>query len=283
MARALIRRWLCLLLFAGCATVAVEPAPDTTVSLKFPPPDSRWITRSTDQSGGFWMTTLTVLDPGSFHGKPVLRVSDGTQMLLFDRDSRNWLATLRQDQPRFSAAPHVGMFSWPLEVGKQWTAIYEYQDYQRGRSLRRIQWQWRVAAHEEVRVAGGTFKAYRLEGTGPVDSTTLWYAPEVGLIVKEVYERSPKHYLGASRVATELIRYAPPGGERWYGFNVEATNEAIQRGEGRAALAFYESAAREFESRGMTREAAASWYLTAPLTTYTFSSRATALSASWGE
>ncbi|HEV8458552.1 MAG TPA: tetratricopeptide repeat protein, partial [Methylomirabilota bacterium] len=175
--------------------------------------------------------------------------------LLYDRDSRNWLATLWQDQPRFSAAPHNGAFSWPLEVGKSWTAIYEYQDYQRGRRFPRVQWQWRVA-HEDVRVAGGTFKAFRLEGTGPVDSTTVWYAPEVGLIVKQVSERAARHYLGPGRTATELIRYAPPGSERWYGFNFEATQEAIQRGEGRAALAFYESAAREFESKGMTREAA---------------------------
>src|SRR5262249_6949276 len=153
-----IHVWLCLLLLvSGCATAAPESPPPPKAGLEFPPQGSRWIMKSTDQAGSTWLTTFTVLGEGSFQGTSVFRVADDTQVLLYDHASRNWLATLRQDQVRYSVSPNNGIFNWPLEVDKAWTVTYEYQDHQRGRRFPRTRWQWRIAAHETISVPGGMF------------------------------------------------------------------------------------------------------------------------------
>ncbi len=246
-----------VLLLAGCATVPTEAPPDrATADPAFPPPGTRWITRSVDQSGWSWTTTWNVLEEGSYQGQPAYRISDQTTTLLFDKATRNWMASLQWEEERFTASPHDGVFAWPLQVGKWWVSSYAYQDRQRGRSFPRAQWTWQVKAYEDVTVPAGTFKAFRLEGKAGAAYRTIWYAPETRLIVKEILERNANHYLGAGKIATELIQHAPPGREKWYGVSYEAVQESIRRGEGREALAFYERQAAELEQRRLPLEAA---------------------------
>src|SRR5258706_14784383 len=76
------------------------------------------------------------------------------------------------------------------------------------------------------------------------------------LVVKEIHERKAGHPIGPGRTVTEVVRHAAPGGDPWYGFGLEASMVAVARGEGRGAVAFYESAAKDFEARGMPVEAA---------------------------
>ena len=243
------------LALAGCATAA----PGTGASradLAFPAPGTHWITRSANQAGQQWTTTWVVLDEGEWGGRPVHRVSDQVDVLVYDKATRNWMATLRWDDERFVADPHTGMFQWPLEVGRVWESRYAYHDHQRGRSFRNVQWTWQVEAREEVRTPAGRFQAFRLRGRNPFSATEIWYAPEPALVVKEVQERFVGHPVGPGRVTTELLRYAPPGGERWFGFSLEAVNAAVQRGQGREALAFHEREAADLERRGLPFEAA---------------------------
>jgi CHAT domain-containing protein len=114
---------------------------------------------------------------------------------------------------------------------------------------------WRVEAYEDVTVPAGTFRAFRLTGRNPANFTTLWYAADLKIIVKESHERLGRHHLGPGKTVHELVQYAPPGGERWYGFGFEATQAAVQQGEGRQAIAFYEKAAADFQRRGLRLEA----------------------------
>lgn len=245
-----------IVLLAGCTTVGSEPSRDlVSADVEFPAPGSRWITRSSDQTGRAWTTTWNVLEEGSYQGKPVYRVSDQTNTLVYDKATRNWMATLRSDEELSSASPHNGFFAWPLQVGKLWAWTYAFQDYQRGRRAPRVRTAWQVESFEDVTVPAGTFKAFKLSGRSNAASWTLWYAPELRLIVKEMTERTAGNFLGPGRVATELLRYAPPGGERWFGFSHEATHEALRRGEAREALAFYEREAKELEQRGNSLEA----------------------------
>ncbi|KRT68363.1 MAG: hypothetical protein XU13_C0076G0008 [Candidatus Rokubacteria bacterium CSP1-6] len=246
-----------VVLLAGCSTVATEPpAGRVAADMEFPAPGTRWITRSSDQSGKTWTTTWNVLEEGSYQGKPAYRVSDQLNTLVYDKTTRNWMATLRWDEELLAASPHNGSFAWPLEVGKWWASTYAYHDYQRGRRIPRAQITWKVEAYEDVTVPAGALKAFKLTGRSNVVNWTVWYAPGLKLIVKEVQERNTAHFLGPAKVVTELVRHAPPSGERWFGFSHEATHEVLRRGEGREALAFYEREAKESEQRGDSLEAA---------------------------
>ncbi len=250
------RRWIVLLALAGSVLTASPATAQTLVPMEFPPTGSRWITRSLDQAGGSHLTTYTVLEPGSFQGRPGFRVSDDVGVQFFERAGRNWFATVVREKERSGATPHHGTFAWPLEVGKSWSSVYQYRDNLRNFRFNRIEAAWRVAAEEDVTVPAGTFKALRLDGSNNSNAWTTWYAPAVRLVVKEIHERKANHPSGPGRTVTEVVRYAAPGGDPWYGFGLEASSAAVRRGEGRRALAFYESAAKDFEARGMPVEAA---------------------------
>jgi hypothetical protein len=71
-----------------------------------------------------------------------------------------------------------------------------------------------VEAHEEVTVAAGTFKAFRLRDVpvrGISTSSVIWYAPEIGWEVKRIDERAASHSRGPGKFTTELIEYHKPG------------------------------------------------------------------------
>ena len=250
------RRWIVLLALAGSAVTASAATAQTSTPMEFPPTGSRWITRSLDPAGGSHLTTYTVLEPGSFQGRPGFRVSDNVGIQFFERASRNWFATVVREKERSGATPHHGSLAWPLEVGKSWSAVYQFRDNLRNLRFNRIETAWRVAVEEDVTVPAGTFKALRLEGGNISNAWTLWYAPAVRLVVKEIHERKASHTWGPGRTITEVVRHAGPGGDPWYGFGLEANTAAVRRGEGRRALAFYESVAKEFEATRMPAEAA---------------------------
>jgi CHAT domain-containing protein len=244
-----------LALFASLTAVAAA-APQTSVPMEFPAPGTRWITRSIDQAGEGRLTTYTVLEPGAFQGRPGFRVSDGIGVQFFERSGRNWFATVHREKERTGSTPHSGTFAWPLEVGRTWSSVYQFRDNQRNVTRNRVTTTWRVAAEEEVTVPAGSYKTLRLEGENLSNKWITWYAPTIRLVVKEIQERKPAHQAGPGRTITEAVRHAGPDGDPWYGFGSEASLSAVRRGEGRRALAFYESAGKDFEVRGMPLEAA---------------------------
>ncbi len=203
--------WLvvaCVLM--SVATAQEKVATETKVEVEFPPPGTKWVTRTADHAGATSIRTSTVLEGGSYEGKPVYRVSDGTDVRVFDKATTNWIATLRDGKERFAASPNEGVFSPPLQVGKWWKASYTYYDRGRGRSWSPIETTWKVEAYEDVTVPAGTFKAFKLQSTpGRNDATytIIWYAPEVKLIIKRVSERTLDHSLGPGKFVTELIEY----------------------------------------------------------------------------
>jgi len=113
------RRWIVLLALAGSALASSPASAQTSVPMEFPPSGTRWINRSVDQTGGSYLITYTVLDPGSFQGRPGFRVSDNVGVQFFERASRNWFATVVREKERSGATPHHGSLAWPLEVALQ--------------------------------------------------------------------------------------------------------------------------------------------------------------------
>jgi hypothetical protein len=112
----------------------------------------------------------------------------------------------------FAASPHDGTFSSPIWVGKSWTTNFTAHDRIRGFSHSPVQVNWKVESFEDVTVPAGTFKAFRLQSSVPVGNafSTLWYAPEVNLIVKRIDERTSRHPLGSDKRTTEMIEYHKP-------------------------------------------------------------------------
>lgn len=197
----------------GCSAIttaeAGAPADTPRADIGIPAVGSVHVMRVTDhQKKSMQEVTWTAVE-ATYPNRQVYGMSNGTDIYLYDKGTRNWIATFRGDTLLASASPEEGTFSWPLEVGKSWTASYSYYDGISRRSWNPIVAYWKVVAYEDVTVPAGTFKAFRLEsspGTNNAVELTVWYAPDVKLIVKRTSERMSNHYLGYGKFTTELVR-----------------------------------------------------------------------------
>lgn len=195
----------------GLLALAGSLAAVTAATAQTPPPGTRWINRSVDQTGGIQLTTYTVLEPESFRGQSAFRVSDALGVQFFERAGRNWFATVLREKERTGSTPHQGTLAWPLEVGKSWVSIYQYRDDLRNLRFNNVTTTWRVATEEDLTVPAGSYKTLRLEGSNNGNTWVTWYAPSLRLVVKEIHERRPAHPAGPGRTVTEIVRYAAPG------------------------------------------------------------------------
>lgn len=130
-----------------------------------------------------------------------------------ERATGSWFLTTFDEKPRASAEPSWGDFEWPLRVGKTWVARYQYNDHVGGRSWSGSEQSWRVEATETITVPAGTFETFRLRsapGRNVSIITTRWYAPALGLYVKQRTERTAGHYQGAGWSSVELTEYKRP-------------------------------------------------------------------------
>jgi hypothetical protein len=89
-----------------------------------------------NQTGSSATITYIVLGEGTYGGKSVYRVSGGIDTQVYDKATGNMVAILRMGKEANAFEPHEGTFSWPLYVGKSWTASYTAHDRQRGMSNR---------------------------------------------------------------------------------------------------------------------------------------------------
>ena len=178
---------------------------EVRAELAFPTQGITWITQGGGDGG------ISVAGESLYKGKPVYTVTTGRKVSILDKSSRNWMVSLYDNKEIASASPHNGELSFPLFVGKSWTASYFYEDHQRQKSWD-ILARWKVEAFEDVQVPAGRFKAFRLKsspGQNNSVTATLWYAPELKMIIKRISERDSSHYLGAGSSVTELMEYLP--------------------------------------------------------------------------
>ncbi len=178
---------LCLLpLAVSCAVAASKdpaapPAGAQIVEAGFPEAGTKWVARiSQTGSGTTTSFTYTVLGEGTYDGKPVYRVSAGNDILVYDKATGNSVADLHMGKESRAYSPHNGFFSWPLYVGKSWTASYTYHDRASGTTIDPLRFEYHVEAFEEVTVPAGTWKAFRIEAEIPEQTafSTFWYAPD---------------------------------------------------------------------------------------------------------
>ena len=139
---------------------------------------------------------------------------DGANGNLFDARSHNWIACLKDGEVLAETTPHAGALSWPLQVGNAWRWMSRWTDHWLQPGFTSVSDQWsdhEVTAYEEITVPAGTFMAYRVEIVGSqcdCYTDTLWFAPEIGQLVKGLWSRNSKNGYGemAAR-AWELISF----------------------------------------------------------------------------
>lgn len=121
----------------------------------------------------------------------------------------NLMASIKEGKETFTAWPYIKRFSWPLFVGKEWASNYRHDDKVTGRWVEGVIEYVKVESYEEVRVPAGTFKAFKVK-SGDYPSThsfVQYYAPRIGMVIKQELWRSPYHPLGAGELVYELIRF----------------------------------------------------------------------------
>jgi len=180
------------------STVAAQPSSEPPAGaikadVGFPTPGTRWRGRLIDAKGVATTTLYTVLDDGTHAGKPVYRRSRGTSTEVFDKGTVNLLAILKDAQETESYTPHDGRFDWPLYVGKLWKAHYVYRNLVRETTIDPVQREYRVETYEKVVVPAGTWDAFRITSkhVNGTSLSTIWYAPELKLIVKRITRQRP--------------------------------------------------------------------------------------------
>jgi len=158
-----------------------EPPPGTIkADVGFPAVGTKWVGRIVLQSGPTVTLTYTVIEDGVYEGKPVHRVVVGNDTNLYDVATSNAIATLRFGKEVTSTLPHDGMLSWPLYV-------------------------------EDVTVPAGTWKALKIQSeTSNSAFSTIWYVPEIKLMVKRINETTVGHPSGRTKVVYEVIQYTAP-------------------------------------------------------------------------
>lgn len=204
----------CFVVFFACATSAAEPPTEPLPSaikadVGFPAVGTKWVGRIVPQSGPTVTLTYTVIEDGVHEGKPIHRVATGTDTYLYDMATSNMIATFRLGKEVTSTTPHDGTYSWPLYVGKAWTATYTFNNRPQGMTVGPVNVEYRATTYEDVTVPAGTWKAFKIESEAASSAfSTIWYAPDIKLIVKRINETAVGHPMGRTKTVYEMIDYS---------------------------------------------------------------------------
>jgi hypothetical protein len=162
----------------GCESGGVS----RTVSLAERPTWSAgdsWTYRGRGQSGTY-NVTRKVLREGLFEGRDAYEIDAGGTHYWYTKQL-GYLARTKGDQTTRLASPPED-WQWPLQVGKQWSAVVNWTDQtdtqQQTYTLTGL---WSVEAYEEVKTPAGTFKAFKVTRREVESgaSQEFWYSAEV--------------------------------------------------------------------------------------------------------
>ncbi|MHC4261535.1 MAG: hypothetical protein ACYSWX_03365 [Planctomycetota bacterium] len=105
------------------------------------------------------------------------------------------LGERRIDAERFDVEvdPYDPAYSWPLWVGKRWTGEFTMRDTATGEEVMFVA-RYHCEAGETITVPAGTFETLRIWRRDAIagqddllqHSTVVWYAPEVGYMVRRL-------------------------------------------------------------------------------------------------
>lgn len=187
------------------AAVDKPPVGAVTANVVVPRTGLTWTVRRKDTWEGTKDLTSRVVEL-NYKGTKALGESNGEQVFIFNPSSRNVIAVLRGDIEEQVYSPENPTYSWPLWVGKAWKPEFSSIDKVAGRAFTGMAPFRKVEAYEDVTVAAGTFKAFRIRispGGNYFNKGVFWYAPELGIVVKSEFQE-----ISARRnaiITTELL------------------------------------------------------------------------------
>jgi hypothetical protein len=190
-------------LAGGCAVM--EP----TASSYNPPPPGSTFTRVEDNTGSFGKGRREVkvtISERTWKGTEVVAFATGQGAALLDRNSRLVAFVNPADKPVVTWDPPDGGHGlrFPITVGKTWDESAR-MTMPNGQVLPHEN-SCRVEGHEEVTVPAGTFMTFKVRCTSPRGlEITQWYAPELGLTVKQIQKRSENNPFGGAGSREEQI------------------------------------------------------------------------------
>lgn len=201
---------LALITLAGCGGRKTPPPLSAIVDAPFLRAGSTWSYRLTDTTFSQpQMLTLTFEKEDVYKNGAVLMFSAGPGTFLYDRDL-NFVAELGGGRVLREASPSYRAFDFPFYVGKEWRAVFTFQDYVRTLSWVPVEVFWRVKEYEPVKVPAGEFRAFHLVSDPSTNwglEEEIWYAPDVKQAVKWKHERTAAHYLGRGKQTGELVQF----------------------------------------------------------------------------
>ncbi|MBI4011015.1 MAG: hypothetical protein HY359_01785 [Candidatus Rokubacteria bacterium] len=206
--------WLFLLFAAlglgACGGRKVIPPLSAIVDAPLLRPGSSWTYRVTDSTvKDPYTLPLTFEKEDVYKNSAVLAFTTGGETIYYDRDL-NFVAVVGGGKVLREASPSYRAFDFPFYVGKEWRAVFTFQDYVRTLSWVPVEVFWKVKEYDLVKVPAGEFRAFHLVSDPSTNwglEEELWYAPEVKQVVKWKHDRTSAHYLGKGRQTGELLQY----------------------------------------------------------------------------
>lgn len=193
------------LVSVGCATL--EPRAEKWVP---PVSGSTWeiAQRNTGSYGKDVRFRVTRSD-ATWQGNTVVALSSslGTTSMFAPEGWRLHAIVGRDGKPLQSWDVPVGL-EFPLTVGKTWRTSHKLTVHATGKVIA-YDFPCKVESHEDVAVAAGTFKAFKIVCLTTLgNDDTFWFSPDLGVAVKTLFKRSDKSPFGPGTQEQELV--SPP-------------------------------------------------------------------------
>lgn len=173
-------------------------------------PGSTWTYRIVDSSQKDPITLVMTFEKEDvYRGNAVFAFRAGNETLFYDRNL-NFVAVMADGRVLREASPSYRALDFPFYVGKEWRAVFTFQDHVRTLSWVPVEVFWKVKEYDQVKVPAGQFRAFHLVSDPSTNwglEEEVWYAPEIKAIVKWKHERTSAHYLGKGKQSGELVQF----------------------------------------------------------------------------
>jgi len=147
--------------------------------------------------------TREIVRDDSFESVPSYVVRTGRNESFYAKDMLSSLAIMSRGRLVSKNSPPYQVYSWPLEVGKEWRNTYTRENVEE-KSSQNLDFRMVVTGVEQVTVPAGSFEAFKIEVyliSGGNLLMEYWYSPKAKWNVKS------RTYLQASVREEELISY----------------------------------------------------------------------------
>jgi len=181
----------------------MPPTGEEIAEAEFPSVGTKYTYKIVTEKGSY-KRSFVVIEDGTFEGKKVHRVSilGRNEMLIYDKESKNWVGKVFDDELVKGAKPNEDLYRFPLFVGKKYKSEYYLNSKVMSGNISRTVV---VKSFENVTVPAGTFKAFKIIAKRKGLKDTYWYSPKLKLYLKRI---TIHHRIGES--TRELIQYSKP-------------------------------------------------------------------------